>query len=88
MKEANGKAKIKWIILVILMVSLIASNPDADDFKDWYIEKYGLSGALVSIAVKREDRFLFSIFKIKVTGFSEEKNLAMGFAGQLIDLDE
>ena len=88
MKETNGKTKIKWIILVILLVFLIASNPDADDFRDWYIEKHGLSGALVSIAVERENRFVFSMFKIKGTAFSQEKNIAMGFAGQLIDQDE
>jgi hypothetical protein len=46
MKESNRNSKIKWIILVILLVCSIEIDLIVDNFKNWSIDKHLCSGGL------------------------------------------
>jgi len=75
----------KLVIILILLagglVALAVSNPDESDFREWYIEEHGFGGALVSLAVQRENRVFFSTYSIGGQALIKKRTLAYGIAG-------
>lgn len=69
------------LAIVALLVFLAASNPDSKDFREWYVEEHGIGAALISIAVKREDKVFFSTYSIGGQGLIGKRTLAYGIAG-------
>ena len=75
----------KLVIILILLagglVALAVSNPDESDFREWYVEEHGFGGALVSLAVQRENRVFFSTYSIGGQALIKKRTLAYGIAG-------
>ena len=75
----------KLVIILILLagvfVFLAISNPDESDFREWYVEEHGFGGALVSIAVNRENRIFYSTYSIGGKALIKKRTLAYGIAG-------
>ena len=75
----------KLVIILILLagglVALAVSNPDESDFREWYVEEHGFGGALVSLAVQRENRVFFSTYSIGGQALIKKRTLACGIAG-------
>jgi hypothetical protein len=78
--------KIVFILILIagILVSLVVTNPDERDFREWYVEEYGFGGALVSLAVQRENRIFFSTYSIGGQAIIKKHTLAYGIAGIFI----
>ena len=78
----------KLVIILILLagglVALAVSNPDESDFREWYVEEHGFGGALVSLAVQRENRVFFSTYSIGGQALIKKRTLAYGIAGVFI----
>ena len=76
------------LVVAVVLVFLAASNPDSDDFREWYLEKHGLAGALVTVAVKRENRIFFSTYNLGGDGLLKKRTVARGFAGALFEVED
>ncbi len=76
------------LAVAVVLIILAATNPDADDFREWYVEKHGLAGALVTVAVKRENLVFFSTFNLGGNGILKKRTVARGFAGMLFEVEE
>lgn len=87
MKEQSKPKLATVVILSTVLIILAVTNPSSDDFREWYVENHGLAGALISIEVKRENRFFFSTFSIDGDGFLSKRSVARGFAGMLFEVD-
>jgi len=78
----------KLVIILILLgaalASLAFSNPDESDFREWYIEEYGFGGAVVSLAVQRENNVFFSTYSIGGHALIKKRTLAYGIAGTFL----
>ena len=78
----------KLVIILILLagvfVFLAVSNPDESDFREWYVEEHGFGGALVSIAVNRENRIFYSTYSIGGNGLIKKRTLSYGIAGGFV----
>ena len=86
-KLTQPKLVVALVVAVVLII-LAATNPDADDFREWYVEKHGLAGALVTVAVKRENRVFFSTFNLGGDGILKKRAVARGFAGMLFEVED
>ncbi|MFW6029987.1 MAG: hypothetical protein ACOCRO_06995 [Halanaerobiales bacterium] len=81
------RAKNLLIIILLLAILMIITNPDQEDFINWAIEQEETDTALerklgdvikrplLTLATSREDYILFSIFTIQETG---EKTVYLG----------
>ena len=78
------KLLIILILLAGVLVVLAVSNPDESDFREWYVEEHGFGGALVSIAVNRENRIFYSTYSIGGNGLIKKRTLAYGIAGAFV----
>ena len=79
------------IVLILLggvLVSLAISNPDESDFREWYVEQHGIGGALLSIAVDRENSVFFSTYSIGGKALIKKRTIAYGVAGTFIKVEE
>lgn len=78
----------KLVIILILLsgvlVFLAVSNPDESDFREWYVEEHGFGGAVVSLAVQRENSVFFSTYSIGGQALIKKRTLAYGIAGIFI----
>ena len=70
------------------LVFLAASNPDSEDFREWYVEEHGIGAALISIAVNREDNVFFSTYSIGGQGLIAKRTLAYGIAGTFFKTED
>ena len=82
------KLVIILILLAVTLVFLAVSNPDESDFREWYVEKHGLAGALVTVAVKRENQIFFSTYNLGGDGLLKKRTVARGFAGMLFEVED
>ena len=82
----------KLVIILILLagglVALAVSNPDESDFREWYVEEHGFGGALVSLAVQRENNVFFSTYSIGGQALIKKRTLAYGIAGIFIKVGD
>ena len=78
------KLAITLILLAGVLVFLAVSNPDESDFREWYVEEHGFGGAVVSLAVQRENSVFFSTYSIGGQALIKKRTLAYGIAGIFI----
>ena len=82
----------KLVIILILLagglVALAVSNPDESDFREWYVDEHGFGGAVVSLAVQRENRVFFSSYSIGGHALIKKRTLAYGIAGTFLKTGE
>ena len=82
------KLVIILILLAGVIVALAVSNPDESDFHEWYVDEHGFGGAVVSLAVQRENRVFFSSYSIGGHALIKKRTLAYGIAGIFIKAGE
>ena len=88
MEKLTQPKLVGALVVAVVLIILAASNPDSDDFREWYVEKHGLAGALLPVAVKRENRVFFSTFNLGGDGILKKRAVARGFAGMLFEVEE